>query len=244
MPKGFYELARQGTQGELLATVDLMAHGYEVFKAADPVASTDLIAHYKGRYWRVQVKTGKPELTELKEGRQEIVAWVNVNTRTVRYEPGLPMVSEPMPMPNALSHDAAAANAIERASRMNFERGNHYWVARFHCEFKPCGRPSDRNSCDVREFEIHVKEFPDDPPPVRGPFVCPNCKTPAKLVKVWPSQEYSAMKLREACMDVNGVLNGKRAGCDNDIHMMGAGCASWDELPGWTDCESPIAESN
>lgn len=84
----WYRNGRKGAQGELIAAVDLTDRGFEVFRAIDPVASTDLIAHRDGKSWRVQVKTGSPLITTVKPGKQEITAWVNVSSRSVRYRRG------------------------------------------------------------------------------------------------------------------------------------------------------------
>lgn len=49
-----------GAAGELLATVDMIAKGYEVFRAVSPSTSCDLIALKDGKLYRVEVRTGLP----------------------------------------------------------------------------------------------------------------------------------------------------------------------------------------
>lgn len=48
-----------GAIAELLVSADLLARGYEVFRAVSQNASCDLVIHRGGRLWRVEVKTGK-----------------------------------------------------------------------------------------------------------------------------------------------------------------------------------------
>jgi hypothetical protein len=48
-----------GAVAELLVSADLLARGYEVFRAVSQNCSCDLVIHRAGRLWRVEVKTGQ-----------------------------------------------------------------------------------------------------------------------------------------------------------------------------------------
>ncbi|MGH7745478.1 MAG: hypothetical protein ACREQ5_11910 [Candidatus Dormibacteria bacterium] len=48
-----------GAIGELRVSVDLLAKGYEVFRAVSPSSSCDLIAIKNGRSLRLEVRTGR-----------------------------------------------------------------------------------------------------------------------------------------------------------------------------------------
>ena len=78
---------RKGKKGEWIAALELLDLGYEVFYGMCANESCDLIAHKFGRLMRIQVKTN-PE-SEITPDKQEVVAWVNVETRTVVFEPPL-----------------------------------------------------------------------------------------------------------------------------------------------------------
>lgn len=47
-----------GAMHELLACVDLMRKGFEVFRAVSPASKFDLAAFYEGKLFRVEVTTG------------------------------------------------------------------------------------------------------------------------------------------------------------------------------------------
>jgi hypothetical protein len=47
-----------GAISELVASVDLMRNGFEVFRAVSQACSADLVVLRDGRMWRVEVRTG------------------------------------------------------------------------------------------------------------------------------------------------------------------------------------------
>lgn len=54
--------AQRGTVGawaELVAAIDLMGRGFDVYRAVAPHAPFDLVAHKQGRLLRVEVRTGR-----------------------------------------------------------------------------------------------------------------------------------------------------------------------------------------
>lgn len=195
MAGNWYFNIRKGAQGELLAALDLMDHGFEIFRAVDAVASTDLIAHKAGSSWRVQVKTGDPSVTEIKPGKQEIVAWVSLKTRTVRYDPGLPATVPPMRDSSRRTTAVHRENEERIAACLNVVGNDDAWKAQF--------RHEDNRFCDIRTVEIFVKEFSYDQPWCRGPFHCPNCKGALELQWVRNSKEFVEEEERRARASVN-----------------------------------------
>lgn len=49
-----------GAASEMVACIDLLRRGYEVFRAVAPACECDLIALSAARCWRVEVRTGTP----------------------------------------------------------------------------------------------------------------------------------------------------------------------------------------
>jgi hypothetical protein len=68
------------------------------------------------------------------------------------------------------------------------------WKAELYCE---------NQACAVREVEITVKEFADDPPQVRGPFRCPNCGDGLKFQEAYDVTEGAERADRDARCRVN-----------------------------------------
>lgn len=86
MEENHWRNCAKGPQGELFVCIDLMNRGFEVFRAVGNFESFDLVAHKDGRLLRIQVKAGS-DMTNLRFGRQDIVAFVNLISRTIEYDP-------------------------------------------------------------------------------------------------------------------------------------------------------------
>jgi len=87
----------KGAIGELRVCTDLLARGYEVFRAVSPSASCDLIAVRDGRIWRVEVRSapcygGKVYKSRPKKdaGKQDVYAWVT--DTAIIYEPHFTLI--------------------------------------------------------------------------------------------------------------------------------------------------------
>lgn len=57
-PEGSLSPATRGAVAELVACINLVNDGYEVFRAVSPSCSCDLIAQKSGQMFRVEVRTG------------------------------------------------------------------------------------------------------------------------------------------------------------------------------------------
>jgi hypothetical protein len=89
---------QQGAISEMLVSVDLMARGWDVFRAVSPHASCDLVAVNGQRALRVEVTGSDRRGDKIKERhRWDVLAMVH-NGTSVIYEPALPVVPyEPRP---------------------------------------------------------------------------------------------------------------------------------------------------
>ena len=85
-----------GALAELVACADLMARGYEVFRAQSPSCSCDVVAIRDGKVHRVEVRSGYKHqdgtihtaLTRLDPAKYDVLAIVHAG-REVVYEPPL-----------------------------------------------------------------------------------------------------------------------------------------------------------
>lgn len=91
-------LAR-GAAGELLACVDLMRHGFEVFKNVNPTGSCDLAVEIGGEFMRVEVKigtldaNGKPLVETARQlGKFDLLAVVGPDGSVSYFDPGMERV--------------------------------------------------------------------------------------------------------------------------------------------------------
>lgn len=86
--------ATTGAIAELLVSADLLAHGYEVFRALSPACSCDLAILQDGKLLRVEVRSawvtasGKVRAIGHK-GRADILAMVHHRKGLIIYEPTL-----------------------------------------------------------------------------------------------------------------------------------------------------------
>ncbi len=85
-----------GAISELRACQDLMAKGYEVFRAVSPSSSCDIAVLKDGKLLRIEVRTSYKDISTGKitrtktgqdEGRQDVFAWVLPDS--IVYEPSL-----------------------------------------------------------------------------------------------------------------------------------------------------------
>lgn len=92
----------KGTRHELVVCVDLMAKGYEMYKAMSPGASCDLIAVKGGKIIRVEVATATGYLRDgriahshlydakrNKTNRYDLLAIVFRDSMNITYQPAL-----------------------------------------------------------------------------------------------------------------------------------------------------------
>lgn len=83
--------ARTGCIGEMVACLDLMRQGYEVYKAVNPQSSFDLVAVMDGQMKRVEVKVCEPDRAGFirqekilnKEGKFDLLAIVTKSGRVI-----------------------------------------------------------------------------------------------------------------------------------------------------------------
>jgi hypothetical protein len=83
-----------GALSELIVSADLLARGYEVFRALSPSCSCDLIIFRDGRQHRVEVRTGSLTLSgsrsfpfsERDKGRSDIAAVVYCRHEIIYYD--------------------------------------------------------------------------------------------------------------------------------------------------------------
>ena len=89
--------ATRGAMSELLACIDLMKKGYEVYRALSPASSCDVLALKNGKFFDVEVKTGyrskdNKQITSTTNKNQikaHYLAIVIHRTNEVVYEPPL-----------------------------------------------------------------------------------------------------------------------------------------------------------
>ena len=91
-------VSTKGARSEMIATVDLLEKGYEVFSAVSPSASCDLIILVNGETKRVQVKTvplaassgtvtATPGAMSREAERADIFCWVYDRNRLLYTDP-------------------------------------------------------------------------------------------------------------------------------------------------------------
>jgi hypothetical protein len=90
----------RGAMGELVIVTDLLSRGFEVFRSMSHSSSCDLIALWRGAFYRIEVKVadyganGKPRLTKaLRHGFFDVLAVVSKDFSEVSYV-GLPAAAE------------------------------------------------------------------------------------------------------------------------------------------------------